>query len=105
MKINATEFKAKCLKLVDEVARTREPIIVTKHGKPVAKVVPIELETEPAHTGFGCMAGTIKITGDIITPIEQEWSAITGDEDEFYAGLTIRENAPSQTKFPGKKRK
>ena len=34
MKINATEFKAKCLKLVDEVARTREPIIVTKHGKP-----------------------------------------------------------------------
>ncbi len=105
MKINATEFKAKCLKLVDEVARTREPIIVTKHGKPVAKVVPIEPEAEPARTGFGCMAGTIKITGDIITPIEQEWSVITGDEDEFYAGLAVREDAPSKTKSPGKKRK
>ena len=51
------------------------------------------------------MAGTIKITGDIITPIEQEWSAITGNEDEFYAGLAIREDTLTKTKSPGKKRK
>ncbi len=96
MKINATEFKAKCLKLVDEVARTREPIIVTKHGKPVAKVVPIEPERPASH--FGYMAGTLKITGDIISPVEEEWSAITGDEDEFYAGLGIAEDKGENTK-------
>ncbi len=98
MKINATEFKAKCLKLVDDVARNREAIIVTKHGKPVAKVVPIEPEAEPTRTGFGCMAGTIKITGDIITPIEEEWSAITGDEDEFYKNLNVAEDKDEYSK-------
>ncbi|HEB99618.1 MAG TPA: type II toxin-antitoxin system Phd/YefM family antitoxin [Thiotrichales bacterium] len=90
MKINATEFKAKCLKLVDEVAQTREPIIITKRGKPVAKVVPLESETPASY--FGCMAGTIEITGDIISPIEEEWSALTGDEDEFYEGLNVAES-------------
>ncbi len=90
MNINATEFKAKCLKLVDEVARTREPIIVTKHGKPVAKVVPIE--PEESLSSFGYMADTLKITGDIISPIEEEWSVITGDEDEFYAGMGVTES-------------
>ena len=89
MKINATEFKAKCLKLVDEVAQTREPIIITKRGKPVAKVVPLEEEKPTSH--FGYMAGTIKITGDIISPIEEGWSALTGDEDEFYEGLNVAE--------------
>ncbi|NOX75501.1 MAG: type II toxin-antitoxin system prevent-host-death family antitoxin [Gammaproteobacteria bacterium] len=96
MKINATEFKAKCLKLVDEVARTREPIIVTKHGKPVAKVVPIEAE-KPL-SSFGYMAGTLKITGDIISPIDEEWSAITGDEDEFYTGMGVAKDKDEKTK-------
>ena len=90
MKINATEFKAKCLKLVDEVAQTREPIVITKRGKPVAQVVPIEEETPTSH--FGYMAGTIEITGDIISPIEEEWSVLTGDEDEFYEGLNVAED-------------
>ncbi len=96
MKINATEFKARCLKLVDEVARTRQPIIVTKHGKPVAKVVPIE--TEKPRTYFGYMAGSLKITGDIISPIEAEWSVITGDEDELYAGMGVAEDKGEYTK-------
>ena len=96
MKINVTEFKAKCLKLVDEVAQTREPIVITKRGKPVAKVVPIEPETPESH--FGYMAGTLKITGDIISPIEQEWSAITGDEDEFYVGLGVAEDREDMKK-------
>ncbi len=70
MEINTTEFKAKCLKLIDEVAQTREPLIITKRGKPVAKVVPIEEETPTSHFGF--MAGAIEITGDIISPIGEE---------------------------------
>jgi len=38
--IAAGEFKAKCLKLLDQVAQTRQPLIITKHGKPVAQLTP-----------------------------------------------------------------
>jgi len=89
MDINATEFKAKCLRLIDEVAQKREAITITKHGKPVAKVVPIE--TEKPGSYFGYMAGTIEITGDIISPIEEEWSALSGDENAFYEGMQVAE--------------
>lgn len=40
--IGAGEFKAKCLRLLDEVARRRAPLVITKHGKPVAKLVPVD---------------------------------------------------------------
>jgi len=40
--IRASEFKAKCLALLDEVAETRQPLVVTKRGRPVARVVPTE---------------------------------------------------------------
>ena len=36
----AGEFKARCLKVMDQVHKTREPVVITKHGKPVAKLVP-----------------------------------------------------------------
>ena len=74
MEISAGEFKAKCLKLMDEVARTHEPVIITKRGRPVAKMVPIENEEEVEL--FGYMAGTATIHGDIIGPIEVEWEAM-----------------------------
>ena len=57
--ISAAEFQAKCLKLMDEIAKTRKPIIITKRGKPVAKLVPAD--TEPRKPLFGCMAGTCKV--------------------------------------------
>jgi prevent-host-death family protein len=76
--IPAANFKAECLRLLDEVAGTRRPIIVTKRGKPIAKLVPVE--TTPRDP-FGCMKGTAKICGDIINPIEDlEW---TGDEENI----------------------
>jgi prevent-host-death family protein len=76
--VAATEFKANCLRLMDEVAQQRRPIIITKRGKPVAKLVPVEKE---AIDLFGRMAGSIKICGDIISPIdEDEW---TGDADNI----------------------
>ncbi len=69
--IGAGDFKAKCLKLLDEVARTREPLVVTKHGKAVAKLVPI-----PPETGlFGALAGSVQQEGDIVSPLENEWEA------------------------------
>ncbi len=87
MEITATEFKAKCLKLMDEVAKTHEPVIVTKRGKPVAKLVPVESEDE-RKSWFGYMAGTIEITGDIMAPIEDEdWEACLGEEAHFYEGM------------------
>jgi len=76
--IAAADFKANCLRLMDEVARQRRPITITKRGKPVAKLVPVETES----TGlFGRMAGSIKICGDIINPIED--AGWTGDEENL----------------------
>ena len=77
--VAAAEFKANCLRLMDKVARERRPIIITKRGKPVAKLVPVE-EQEPIGL-FGRMAGTIKIVGDIISPIED--AGWTGDEENI----------------------
>jgi prevent-host-death family protein len=64
--IAAGEFKAKCLALLDEVQQKREEIVVTKRGKPVARLVPIE-EKKKRDT-FGYMKGTITILGDIVAP-------------------------------------
>lgn len=69
--ISAGEFKAKCLKLMDLVAKTHEEFIITKRGKPVARIVPIESVEDP----FGFLKGTVHINGDIISPIEEKWTA------------------------------
>ena len=74
--VAAAEFKANCLRLMDEVAQQRRPIIITKRGKPVAKLVPLE---KVAIDLFGRMAGSIKICGDIINPIED--AGWTGDAE------------------------
>jgi prevent-host-death family protein len=86
MQVPAGEFKAKCLKLMEQVARTRRAIVITKRGKPVAKLVPPD-EPEPRTPFFGYMAGIGEIRGDIVNEPSVEWSALTGDEDELYAGL------------------
>jgi prevent-host-death family protein len=80
MDIPAAVFKAECLKLMDEVARTGQPVVITKHGKPVAQLVPI-----PPQSGslFGYMKNTVRIKGDIVAPINEEWSALSGDDHLF----------------------
>lgn len=70
--IQAGEFKAKCLQLMDDVNEKHIVITITKHGKPVAKLVPID--TTPI-SSFGCLKGTVTIKGDIIAPIDSEWDA------------------------------
>jgi prevent-host-death family protein len=74
--VAAADFKANCLRLMDEVAQQRRPINITKRGKPVAKLVPVE---EKPIDLFGRMAGSIKICGDIIGPIED--AGWTGDAE------------------------
>ena len=74
--ISATQFKANCSRLLDQVAQRRLPVVITKRGKPVAKLVPVD---EGPIDIFGGMAGTVEIVGDIISPIDDlEW---TGDEE------------------------
>ena len=74
--IPAGEFKARCLKLMDEVQRTGEELIITKRGKPVARLVPV---TGNPPSLFGCMKGSIEILGDIIEPIDVEGEAMKED--------------------------
>ncbi len=71
-KIPAGEFKAKCLQVIDEVQRLRMPIIITKRGKPVAKLVPLD---EHPESFVGSMKGSMEIIGDIISPIDVKWEA------------------------------
>ena len=70
--IKASEFKAKCLKLMDEVAETGEEIIITKNGKPVSRLLPCQ---EKPKSWFGRDKTIIKIHGDIVSPIDVEWEA------------------------------
>jgi prevent-host-death family protein len=70
--IKASEFKAKCLKLMDEVAASGEPVLITKSGKPVARLVPV---AERPKSLWGAHKGLIEIKGDIISPINVEWEA------------------------------
>lgn len=70
-KVAAGEFKAKCLKLLDEVKERGTEIVVTKRGVPVAKLVPMK----PRPDIFGHMKGTIEILGDIIEPTGALWEA------------------------------
>ena len=65
-KIAAGVFKARCLRLMDEVQRTREPLVITKKGRPVAKLVPADGVPEDI---FGCLKGVIEVVGDIESPI------------------------------------
>jgi prevent-host-death family protein len=73
--IAAGEFKAKCLKLLDEVAETRETLVITKHGKPVAEVMPVKQEKKQKDF-VGSMKGSVLWEGDIISPIDVEWDAM-----------------------------
>ena len=71
MEMTAVEFKAKCLELMDQVKECHEEVVITKYGKPVAKLVPVEEKTPG--TLFGFMKGSVKINGDIIAPIDEKW--------------------------------
>lgn len=78
--VKASEFKAKYLMLMDEVARSGQEIVITKHGRPVSRLVPYRTKPE---TPFGIDRGRFGIVGEIGDPIEVEWEAETsGSWDE-----------------------
>jgi len=69
--ISAAEFKAHCLALLDEVSATKETVVVTKRGKPVAKVVAIEEHAQPRP-----LRGSVRYQGEIVTPMDEPWDAL-----------------------------
>lgn len=74
MQVGAGQFKAQCLKLMDQVQQTHEEIIITKHGKPVAKLVPVQEAQADSIIGF--MKGSVQVTGDIVAPLDEEWEVL-----------------------------
>jgi len=73
--IPAGKFKTTCLTVMDEVQATGEPVLVTKHGKPVVKLVPAKTKDDSI---FGYMIGKAKIVGDIVSPVTpiEDWDAL-----------------------------
>lgn len=66
-RVPAGEFKARCLALLDEVAETGKPLLVTKRGRPVARVVPVESPPGLLHS--------VKKEKDLVSPIDKKWDA------------------------------
>jgi len=75
--IAISEFKAKCLALLDRVYKTKKPIRITRFGRPVADVVPPSPAGESGEW-LGSMADTMQILGDVISPVieETDWEAL-----------------------------
>ena len=77
LEVTISEFKAKCLALLEQVRRTRQPIRITRHGKAVAEVVPPTVLQEGA-SWIGSLKDSVIIKGDVISPAndEDEWEAL-----------------------------
>lgn len=75
--VSISEFKAKCLALLEEVRRTRRPIRITRHGKPIAQVVPTEPVVDRVKW-LDSLKGTVTIHGDIVAPAfdRNEWEML-----------------------------
>jgi prevent-host-death family protein len=71
--VKASEFKAKCLQLMDQGNESGEPLLVTKRGRPVAEIRPAA--TRSGKSLFGLHAGQARILGDIISPPDDPWEA------------------------------
>jgi prevent-host-death family protein len=75
--IAISRFKATCLSVLENVRKTQKPVRITRFGKPVAEVVPPSIQPTPANW-LGCMAGTGRIAGDIVSPAsdESDWDVL-----------------------------
>ena len=88
-RISATEFKAKCLELMDRVAGRRESFVITKRGRPVARMVP--MDPEPRDDIFGWLRGQAWDRGDVVAPAvpARDWN-IVKEWDELNVGGPAR---------------
>ena len=95
--MGAGAFKTHCLALLDEVQERGEEIVVTKRGKPVARVGPVE--REKPESIFGFLKGKARVVGDIVAPIVEPWE---WDEDIFPPGSREREGYEKKKPGPAK---
>jgi antitoxin (DNA-binding transcriptional repressor) of toxin-antitoxin stability system len=72
--VKASEFKAKCLALMDQVAATGDAVLITKNGRPVAELR--ACASARPKSPFGLHKGMTVIVGDILAPIDAEWEAL-----------------------------
>ena len=79
--IKASEFKATCLKLMDEVAESGEEIVITKNGRPVSRLVPYR--RKPG-LWFGRNRDNIQVKGDIVSPMPPEWYEKSEDSEDLF---------------------
>ena len=70
--VPAAKFKARCRALMDQVHETGQSLVITKHGKPVVKLVPAERDRKSI---WGDLAGVVKILGDIESTVPDNWEA------------------------------
>jgi prevent-host-death family protein len=74
--VSVSKFKATCLELLRKVLETGQPILVTKHGEPIAEVRPPQ-PPRGAESPVGCMKGRAAILGDVISPVaEKDWEVL-----------------------------
>jgi prevent-host-death family protein len=73
--VASSEFKNTLHELLDRVAQGNEEIVITRYGKPVARLSPIGEEDDVETTIFGYMSGTVTVHGDIIAPVDATWEA------------------------------
>ena len=71
VRISAGEFKTHCLRLMDEVAATRAQLVITKRGKPVARLIPVE---ETMGESFGALRASVVLHEDIVAPDHDSWN-------------------------------
>ncbi|MCM2257738.1 MAG: type II toxin-antitoxin system prevent-host-death family antitoxin [Vicinamibacteria bacterium] len=85
--MGAAEFKAHCLQVMERVRRTRQEVVITKRGVPVAKLVPADPPRD--RNLFGCLAAETTIVGDVMAPLytDADWQAWEQErEDQFLRG-------------------
>ena len=70
--IKASDFKAKCLQLMDEIAETGQEVVITKRGRPVSVMSPYPARSKSL---FGLHRSSVEIVGDIVSPIDEVWDA------------------------------
>ena len=73
--MKASDFKAKCLKLMDEIADSDAEIVVTKNGRPVSRLVPYRRKPKSL---FGIDRGRLEVLGDLDEPLDIQWEAAGG---------------------------
>lgn len=71
--VSTSELKARCAEIIRRVERMRTPVTLTKRGRPVARIVPMENDESPDLFGFA--KGSISVLGDIVEPIDVSWEA------------------------------